>query len=335
MSSRALPILLSALCAATTQAQEPVNEAPPAKVRHAPLFQRSDLEALDLARRFPRQVRQLTGAQEKFLAFWQPADQATPRGAVIILPSDGENANWPNVIGPLRRALPRYGWSTLALTLPDPPLPDLPTPFRAELPDVRLPEPEPLAKAPEEPAEQPTEAEEPEEPSQPEADPPPEAEPEPEAPLQAETPPPPTYAERIDARIEAALAFARTQHLGDLVLLGHGTGGYWAIRYLSQNEDSEFTQLMVIDPRHANGQDAQLEDLVARLKLPTGDFYSSDPNNQRPAQLRREASQRDSLSTYQQVVLPSVLGNPATLQEQIVRRIRGWLERQSATPPAP
>ena len=83
--------------------------------------ERSQDEASGLVRQLPESERQeLKAGDETFLALWLPANTADAEGAVILIPGDGESADWPVAIGPLRRKLPDAGWQTLAVTLPDP-----------------------------------------------------------------------------------------------------------------------------------------------------------------------------------------------------------------------
>ncbi|MBB3102081.1 DUF3530 family protein [Azomonas macrocytogenes] len=342
MLPRSLLIVLTFVLSSSVRAEAPATATPPARVEPAPLFQRSDLEALELSKNLPRQTRQLTGAEEKFLAFWQPASTDTPKGAVIILPGAGETADWPDIIGPLRRGLPDHGWSTMAVTLPDPQPAALPAIYSPQLPDIALPQPEPPPPASEPatpteepPAEQPEPAHEENTEEEKVAETTPA--PEPQPPMAEATTPkePPTYPERIDARIEAALAFARTQHLGALILLGHGTGGYWAVRHLAQGKSEEIRHLVMIDPSEPSDQELELEDLIGDLKTITGDFYYREGNAAQHAALRRAASRRAKQTTYTQIVISASTGDPTNTQEQLVRRVRGWLDRQiTETKPA-
>jgi len=40
------------------------------------------------------------------------------KGAVILLHDEHQHADWPLVISPLRKTLPKYGWTTLSLMIP-------------------------------------------------------------------------------------------------------------------------------------------------------------------------------------------------------------------------
>jgi pimeloyl-ACP methyl ester carboxylesterase len=57
---------------------------------------------------------------ERFLAIYTKSTTGSNVGGAIILPSLGNNPDWPDVIAPLRKALPDHGWSTLSVDLPVP-----------------------------------------------------------------------------------------------------------------------------------------------------------------------------------------------------------------------
>lgn len=58
------------------------------------------------------------GGSQKVLAIDERAQTRPPKGGVILLHDMGEHPDWPQVIGPLRRALPRHGWATLSVQMP-------------------------------------------------------------------------------------------------------------------------------------------------------------------------------------------------------------------------
>ena len=63
------------------------------------------------------QARQLSAEGRDFLAIYTEAD-SQPQGGVILLHGMGAHPDWPEVIAPLRRELPTYGWATLSIQLP-------------------------------------------------------------------------------------------------------------------------------------------------------------------------------------------------------------------------
>ena len=133
------------------------------------------------------------------------------------------------------------------------------------------------------------------------------------------------------ARLDAAIEHARTLQAPMIVMVGHGTGAYWASQYLTQLQPKEVGQLIVIDPRAPSRPDQPIETYIAALKIGVGDFYTS---TRRPAQeqalQRRNAARRADHPDYRQVALPAVENDRFGAQEQLVRRVRGWLDRKPA-----
>jgi pimeloyl-ACP methyl ester carboxylesterase len=55
---------------------------------------------------------------ETFLALYTDTQSSPKRGAVVLLHGLGAHPNWPDVIFPLREALPEHGWASLSLQMP-------------------------------------------------------------------------------------------------------------------------------------------------------------------------------------------------------------------------
>jgi dienelactone hydrolase len=79
-------------------------------------------------------------------------------------------------------------------------------------------------------------------------------------------------AERIFARIDAAIAFAEQQS-ARIVVLGHGTGAYWAARYLSEKQTSQVERFVMVAAQTPVQAKPELDELTPTLKLPTADIY--------------------------------------------------------------
>ncbi|MHA5656568.1 DUF3530 family protein, partial [Pseudomonas aeruginosa] len=61
-------------------------------------------------------------------------------------------------------------------------------------------------------------------------------------------------------------------------------------------------------------------------KLATGDFYYRDARADREAaRLRMQAGKRQKHPAYVQIVMQALPADPKAEQEQLYRRIRGWL----------
>jgi len=317
----ALCLSLILPCAFSVEAADPAP-APAAEkaaeekpVERQPLLERSQEEAAALERKVPAQEQQqLQAGSDTFLALWKPANTAEPKGAVILIPGAGETADWPQAIGPLRRKLPDVEWSSLSITLPDlqsdaiaPRVAEAPAAPKTADPgskDSTTAEPIEQAAGGEADVADKVVAESTEEQSK--AD-----------------------AERIFARIDAALAYAEQQSARSIVVLGHGTGAYWAARYVSERQSSQVEKLLLVAAQTPAKAKPELVELTPTLKLPTADIFYMDKAPDRNSALERmQASKRLKTSSFSQVALKALPDNKAE-QEQLFRRVRGWLNPQS------
>jgi pimeloyl-ACP methyl ester carboxylesterase len=66
----------------------------------------------------PNEIKWLRTPNEKFIALHSDDFTGTLRGGVILLHGMGGHPDWPDVISPLRKSLPKHGWSTLSIQLP-------------------------------------------------------------------------------------------------------------------------------------------------------------------------------------------------------------------------
>ena len=319
----ALPALCLSLilpCAFSVKAADP---APVAEEQNAeekplerqPLPERSQEEATALERKIPAQEQQqLQAGTDTFLALWKPANSAEPKGAVIIIPGAGETVDWPQAIGPLRRKLPDAEWSSLSITLPD---------LQSDAIAPRIVEAAPAPKPPETGNKDSTTAAPIEQVAGGEADVADKA--------IAETTGEQSKAdaERIFARIDAAIAFAEQQSARSIVVLGHGSGAYWAARYLSEKQPSQVEKLVMVAAQAPVAVTPGLAELTPTLKLPTADIFYKDKARDRNAALERlQASKRQKSSAFSQVALKALPDTNAE-QEQLFRRVRGWLNPQN------
>ncbi|MNF65052.1 hypothetical protein D3C84_468030 [compost metagenome] len=319
----ALPALCLSLilpCAFSVKAADP---APAAEEKTAegkplerqPLPERSQEEATALERKIPAQEQQqLQAGSDTFLALWKPANTAEPKGAVIIIPGAGETVDWPQAIGPLRRKLPDAEWSSLSITLPD---------LQSDAIAPRIVEAAPAPKPAETGSKDSTTAAPIEQVAGGEADVADKAVTETtEAQSKAD-------AERIFARIDAAIAFAEQQSARSIVVLGHGTGAYWAARYLSEKQPSQVERFLMVAAQTPAQAKPELDELAPNLKLPTADiFYMDKPLDRNAALARLQANKRVKTSAFSQVALKALPDTKAE-QEQLFRRVRGWLNPQN------
>lgn len=66
------------------------------------------------------EARWLNAGDQRFLAIYLKSEGEKRLGGAILLHEAGNNADWPEVIGPLRRHLAQRGWDSLSLQLPRP-----------------------------------------------------------------------------------------------------------------------------------------------------------------------------------------------------------------------
>lgn len=309
-------------------AADPDKPAAPAETTavRAPLAERSQEDAQALERLVPKaEQKALQADGENFLALWKPANDSAPKGAVIIVPGAGETADWPNVVGPLRNKFPDVGWHSLSLSLPD------------------LLADSPQARATDTPAAQPDKVEG-KGTSAPAKDTPDDANAnvaqataadadtaQGTDAVQADEQNDSADATRIFARLDAAVAFAQQQNAHSIVLIGHGSGAYWAARYVSEKQPPQVQKLALISAQTPARVEHDLESLVPTLKVPTADIYvMTRTRDQNAAKLRLQASKREKDSQYRQLSLIAMPGAKAAEQEQLFRRVRGWLMPQEA-----
>ncbi|WP_426106106.1 alpha/beta hydrolase family protein [Pseudomonas sp. TWR1-1-3] len=307
-----LPFALPVLAADT----KPQVEPEPA-VR-APLPERSQEDAAALERQLPQhEQQQLQAPNDSFLALWKPANSSAPEGAVIIIPGAGETADWPLTVSPLRNKLPDANWASLSLSLPD---------MQSEASQPREAEPEkpPAAIATDSSSKAATTTAKPIEQAASDGT----ESTEPEA-AQTGQDLDKADAERIFARIDAAIAFAQHQNMRTIVLLGHGSGAYWASRYISTKHPAQIQKLIMVSARKPVLTEPDLSQLTPALNVALLDiFYKDQPLAREAALQRLQASKRANGSNFKQVGLLATPGNRDGEQEQLFRRVRGWLSPQ-------
>ncbi|WP_273862365.1 DUF3530 family protein [Pseudomonas sp. LA5] len=328
MSSPALlPLCLLLLgLAAPVRAEEaptPAPEPPAAPTALAPALTRSQEQQQALMRQLPaEQQKTLQAGDESFLALLVPAARAKASGTVVLVPGDGESADWPNVIAPVRQELPTYGWQTISLSLPDPYDPVVaierdtaPADTDAQVNSEQTAPPVTggSGTAPAAPTQAEAGSGEPAQAAVAPVDP--------EAAANAQ-------ATRVLARIAAGIDLALQQGANPIVLVGHGTGAYWAARYLAEKEPAEVKQLVLIDGREPQGLPPRLDATMGKTDLQIADLvHAPGP----AAQRRKERAAQKANKGYRQIDLPVIPGDRTAEQEQTVRRLRAWLDR---LPPA-
>ena len=213
----------------------------------------------------------LEAGGHKFLAIYTPADAPEVRGAAILLHGIGAHPDWPEVIHPLRTALPQYGWATLSIQLPI-------------LPN--------------------------------------------EAGMQDYLP----LFDEVGPRIAAAVAFLKQHKILNQVLVAHSLGTAMASHYLIGKPDPAiraYVGISMIESR----DDPRLSNVAALMQIrrPVLDIYGSlDLDSVRQAATaRRRAARAANNRFYTQVEVDGADHFFANREDELIRRIRGWLTRQA------
>jgi hypothetical protein len=311
-SGRLSAFCLAALLAWPSFAQEEqaeieVEEA----IEEPPRFtSRAERDRHLLASAFPEQAQRLNTPEGELLVLYKPALHAESKGTLMMVHSADSPGDWPPAWENLRRALPYFGWATLALTVPTPPGPDIP-PRPVEAPPVE-------------------ENGDPEAPAR-------EATPEETVPL--------TREQRISARLDAALGIL--QPAENVVLLVDNVNAPAVFAHIEpglrlaepgiQPGHSPLAGpvralvLANLYPSQPLSQ-AQVQKLFSVSELPILDMFpaADTPANRRQRQLHRGLAQRQNLIHYQALSLPQLV--VADLDDQSgywVVRLQGFMTRQN------
>lgn len=121
--------LLPCLCPLIALAQEPATnvETPTAtseinsssRSSEAPLYPSRDMRDKSLiAKAMDDEAQWLDTEYGKILALYRPTEAKTTQGILVLFHAAESPQTWPSLLENLRAYLPRYGWETLAISLP-------------------------------------------------------------------------------------------------------------------------------------------------------------------------------------------------------------------------
>lgn len=295
------------------------------------------------------EVITLISAERSFYGLFLPDRSGSPQGGLVILHDLEQHGQWPVLVGPLREQLPEYGWSTLAIELPDPYSVRTDTPETAE-PAQEVPaqpetEPEFPAASGEELL---TEEDNGDGPSAGSSPPQPETDPDNEPPLpRLEALPPlpaeqasvetvvntpvPAYDVIMQERILTGLMYLYDRGQMNLVLIAAGDTAPVAANAIAawqrDRGEEKGIALIMIDARENPALQLPLDELLKPLDIRILDLITRD-NRMTQWQLnnRRGMMKRQHNDNYMQIVLNGAgADDPAT-----VRRVRGWLRQYAA-----
>lgn len=299
---------------AATEAQ---TAEPPAAITTVPRTEPSPQASLlaDLSNELKNaetEILNLEAGDDKFVAYYHNRSGALSHGGIIFFPNDYTHPNWPIFIEPLRTGLSDFGWSTLAVSLPEPVILAKPIRTRPSLKAIRVKPPTEAQDTAALPADKSTTL----------APPAPSENPV----LQSSE----SYT-RIIQRGITAVQVLQQKEIDQFVLVGIGTGATWATALALDLQAQSNVNLLIINAEQSLDISApQLLELIPKLKLTTIDLYSSNPNSSSntsgiTADLRIKTARRNSLNNYHQSRLPMTT-NTIQGQDWLVRYTRGLLE---------
>jgi len=339
--------------------KEPTPPAPPL------YLSREDRDMKLLAAKLnPDSVVWLDALEEQFLAIYEPEYTGAPQGAVLLLHAEGQHSSWPKTIKMIRSSLPRYGWNTLSMSLPNPEV--IPHPPR----DVW-----PASTSPPSPNEADTEGVDEADKGDAEA-----LSDNPDS-TDAQVPtaaqggedneifdaennglsdgalPPATnrrdsfdasteikipVEDRTVARIRAAMNYLNNQGQFNIVLLGDGVGAARAGHFFSSLPAPTITDpdvkpikpiraVVILNARNHNPLgDINLTSSLFDPEVPTLDiFFGLDRRNALDAEQRKRYARRNMHKVYNQVQLPVMSVVAQQGENRLSRRIRGFLQEHA------
>ncbi|RXT99612.1 hydrolase or acyltransferase, partial [Pseudomonas syringae] len=110
-----------------------------------------------------------------------------------------------------------------------------------------------------------------------------------------------------------------------IVLIGHSSGAYRPARFLNERTSPVVQKLVMLAAREPMNAKPSLLDMVPQLKVKAVDFiYKNSPDE--AAKARLQASKRTKGPGFTQIGLINIAGSGDTEQEQLFRRVRGWID---------
>jgi hypothetical protein len=292
------------------QAQTDATEDDTAPARHA-AGSLDGAELLLLQLEANAELISLKLEENTFFLVFRPAVAPVPVGNLLIMPDTGVGAGWAEQSTAISRYLAEHGWNTLILQPPSPPTPALP---ERTLPSMRAIRAGSTTDAP--PATGDSAAESAQAESEDSAN---------EAP---EMP----FAEQVRQRLSLARTELQQRGHEDTetnVILGIGSSAPWAAALAADLGDE--WDLVMINPRPSEIADTGLIELLPRIEGRIIDLYylplPGYPEAAPDAQLRRQLAIRTEMHDYHQSRLPGVFRGWQREMPQLVRQLRGIMER--------
>ncbi|MEH6470087.1 MAG: DUF3530 family protein [Halopseudomonas sp.] len=275
--------------------------------RILPDLEQERLQALANSQLADTQTLWLESNDESFLGLLKLANHPSPVGAVVLLHHDRTSADWPGSITTLRQGLPDQGWHTLSIALPDEP--EYIPPRTQDVILAKFGNPSSSADTSSAPAAASEDSDKLKD-----------------------------HFEQISARVEAGLVHLEALQPPIVLVLGEGSGAYWALRFSVDEQAGRRLFPVLIDalPPATPTQPA-LDQLVTQLKQPVLDLYHGNGLKQQRvevlAQQRRDAAKRQGDGLLVSNRMSPRAGDWRQPDKRLLGVVRGMLPRLLATTP--
>lgn len=315
------------------------------------------------------EVITLGSTDEAFYGLYLPQASGNPQGGILILHDEQQHGHWPDIIGPLREYLPLFGWSTLTIELPDQlkrqripretsPLTDMtdqdpeeqksnddipPKSEKTALLETDNPEDEeakdndgPETNTNDNVQENNAEIDD-NEPALPRLDKLPEqtaAVQEAEAVEEIKIDRIAEYQIQNRQRINTAVEYLRQQNQFNIIVIGFGRGGSWAIDYIhqqiQQEDQTKGLTLITIDVIPNIYNKNLIYQQLSNISVPYLDLMQSKKQfKNKSAAKRLSIMRRNNNANYQQITTPEI-SSYHELENATNRRIRGWIKTNAS-----
>lgn len=142
---------------------------------------------------------------------------------------------------------------------------------------------------------------------------------------------PPLFDE-VPARIDAGVAFLRARGIRNIVLVGHSLGALMGAYYLSRGGAPAIRAFVAIGIG-GYGKDPRTDTpaLLEKIRIPVLDLFGGRDleHVRRTAKARTAAARRADNRGYRQVVVEGADHFFRGLEDDLVKRVWGWLERSA------
>ncbi len=265
----------------------------------------------ELLQRLPAdEIRWLEADGGRFPVLLRAQTLGESRGGVILLHGYHHHLDWPVVISPLRKLLSEGGWWTVSVPVPKAP------PGRELAPVAVDPRRPPSAAG--QSAGAPAEGA----PAEPAADE--------GGTTDAGADGKADYRGIVAARIQAAIALLNGEGQFNVALVGHGSGGNWALDFFSGQPRDTVAGLVLIDVANAvaglDNAGWYLDMLAKEKQRPVLDLAGTEATLQQAARDRQGRARREGLAGYRFMARSAPPSGGPELDPDL-HRVRAWLEK--------